>query len=199
MEKAEIISTVCSALTAGRMDSAVSILERDYPFVPELMIKRRFRPLDYTRVFIRDGFVDRYTGERPVFPPVLRVLSRALPERFPYHPNWKTQVTHPAYWELSATIDHVVPITRGGVDEPSNWLTTSMARNSAKMNWKVEELGWRVWPPGDFRQWDGLIRWFLRYVDTHPEVIKDNGLRLWLKAGREALMALEGNATHPKR
>ncbi len=198
MEKAEIISTVCSALAAGRTDSAVSILERDYPFAPELVIKRRFRSLDYTRVFIRDGFVDRYTGERLVFPPVLRILSHALPERFPYHPNWKTQVTHPAYWELGATIDHRVPVTRGGVDEPSNWLTTSMARNSAKMNWTVEEVGWRVWPAGDFGQWDGLIRWCLQYANTHPEMLRNNGLRHWLQAGSVALAEVEG-AAQPKR
>jgi hypothetical protein len=37
-----------------------------------------------------------------------------LPERFPFHPNWKTDVTHPAYWEVSATIDHLTPVTRGG-------------------------------------------------------------------------------------
>jgi HNH endonuclease len=55
----------------------------------------------------------------------------------------------PAFWEVGATIDHVVPVTRGGADDESNWVTTSMARNSAKMNWTLEELGWTLHPPGN--------------------------------------------------
>ena len=47
------------------------------------------------------------------------------------------------YWELIATIDHYLPVTRGGVDAPPNWMTTSQARNSAKLNWTVDELGWK--------------------------------------------------------
>src|SRR5262249_834479 len=147
-------------------------------------------PLDYTRVFIRDGFVDRYTGQRLVFPPVLRMISSALPEKFPYHPNWKTPVTHPAYWEIGATIHHVVPITRGGADEPGNWVTASMGRNSAKMNWTLAELGWELQDPGDFAAWDGLLSWYIEYGSRHPEAVADSGLRQWLRAGSTALAEL---------
>src|ERR671918_71828 len=115
-QKADVIAAVCAALVQEDHRSAAAILEREYPFAPELVTKRRFRPLDYTRVFIRDGFIDRYTGQRLVFPPVLRMISSALPEKFPYHPNWRTPVTHPAYWEIGATIDHLVPVTQGGAD-----------------------------------------------------------------------------------
>ena len=193
MQKAQIVASVCAALRDDTVEAAATILDRDYPFAPEALSKRRFRPLDYTRVFIRDGFLDRYTGDRLVFPPVLRMLSHALPERFPYHPNWKTQATHPAYWEIGATIDHLVPITRGGADEPSNWVTTSMARNSAKMNWMVSELGWELRPPGDFRQWDGLLRWCLQYAADHPRAIGDSGMRQWLRAGAAAASKDAGN------
>lgn len=164
MEKAQVVASVCAALRGDTSEATAAILDRDYPFAPEALSKRQFRALDYTRVFICDGFLDRYVGERLVFPAVRRMLSHALPERFPYHPNWKTQVTHPAYWEIGATIDHLVPVTRGGSDEPSNWVTTSMARNSAKMNWTVTELGSELRPPGDFRQWDGLLGWCLQYA-----------------------------------
>ncbi|MFF0818704.1 HNH endonuclease [Rhodococcus sp. NPDC003318] len=54
--------------------------------------------------------------------------------------------THFAYWELFPTIDHIVPVTRGGADDESNWVTTSMLRNSAKAHWTLDELG------GDFSQ-----------------------------------------------
>jgi 5-methylcytosine-specific restriction endonuclease McrA len=36
--------------------------------------------LDSVRVFLRNRFLDRYTGDRPVFPPVLRLILEALPE-----------------------------------------------------------------------------------------------------------------------
>ncbi len=190
MEKADVIATVCHALISDGTEAAAAILDQRYPFAPELVAKRRFRPVEYARVFIRDGFVDRYTGGRLLFPPVLRMLSHALPDRFPFHPNWKTQVTHPAYWEVGATIDHVIPVTRGGPDEPSNWMTTSMARNSAKMNWTLRELGWALHDAGDFAQWDGMLRWSLEYAATHP-IPPDNGVRQWLQAGKIALAEVQ--------
>jgi hypothetical protein len=187
VDKASVLAAVCQAVSVGTPDHAAAILERDYPFAPEMVTKRRFRPTEYLQVFIRDGFIDRYTGDRLIFPPVLRAVSFALQEHFPYHPNWKTQVTHPAYWEVSATIDHLIPVTCGGADEASNWVTTSMARNSAKMNWTLAELGWQLHPPGDVREWDGMLQWFVQYADMRPEIIADNGMRSWLQAGKLAL------------
>jgi hypothetical protein len=104
-----------------------------------------------------NGFIDRYSGHRLVFPPVFRVLSVALPTDFPYHRNWKADVTHQAYYELAATIDHLLPVTRGGADDESNWITTSMAHHSAKMNWTLDECGWKLHPSGQLAKWDGPI------------------------------------------
>ena len=191
MKKAQVIAAVCAALDADGVEAAAALVDREYPFAPETPTKRRTRVLDYTRVFLRDGFVDRYSGERLVFPPVLRLLSTFMPDRFPYHPNWKTHVTHAAYWEIGATIDHLRPVTRGGVDEPSNWITTSMARNSAKMHWTLEELGWVLRPPGNLREWDGLIHWCMKYALDHGHAVADNGVRQWLRAGSIALTELE--------
>jgi hypothetical protein len=156
-EKSQVIASVCTALNGRLKDQAISLLKRDYPFAPDPVTKRQYGPFESTRVFVRDGFTDRYTGDRLKFPPVLRLISAELPLEFPYHPNWKTDVTHPAFWEIGATVDHLVPVTRGGADDDSNWVTTSMARNSAKMNWTLAELGWSLQAPGDFKEWDGLI------------------------------------------
>jgi hypothetical protein len=151
--------------------------------------KRQYGPLAVTRVFVRDGFIDRYSGERLVFPPALRLLSAALPAAFPYHPNWKTTVTHPAYWEVSATVDHLVPVSRGGADQESNWVTTSMMHNSAKMLWTLDELGWRLHPGGRMDEWDGMLRWFVEYADAHPELTTAAHLRQWYRAARASLAA----------
>jgi hypothetical protein len=183
-EKCRIIEAICRAVDRDELNEARLVLGREYPHVRQPIAKRRFHPLDYTRVFVRAGFVDRYSGDLLLFPPVLRVLSHLMADDFPYHPNWKTDATRRAYWELGATIDHIVPITCGGQDEPPNWATTSMARNSAKLNWSVEELGWTLYPCGDIRQWDGMLSWYLQYAAKHPDVIEDHGMRQWLSAAR---------------
>jgi hypothetical protein len=189
--KTEVIAEVCTVLSGRGSSDAAAILEKRYPFAPERVTRRRFRPLEYSRGFIRDGFVDRYTGQRLLFPPVLRLLSWAMPERFPYHPNWKTDVTHPAYWEIGATIDHLVPVTRGGLDEPANWMTTSMARNSAKMNWTLDELGWTLRSPGNFSDWDGMLRWSIDYTASHSREPGFPRVRQWVTAGATAMSELK--------
>ena len=146
------------------------------------MTVRRYGPVESTCVYIRDGFIDRYTGAQLIFPPVLRVVSAMLPSEFPFHPNWKTTKIHPAFWELGATVDHLVPVTRGGADDESNWVTISMARNSAKMNWTLDELRWTLHPPGDVREWDGMMRWFLEYTKEHPETSSNASVRQWYRA-----------------
>jgi len=184
MGKTEVISAVCGALSDGRTAQAVSILNLHYPFAPQPVSKRRYGPIESTRVFIRDGFIDRYSGERLIYPPVLRLLSSVLPEAFPYHPNWKTDVTHPAYWEVAATVDHLVAVTRGGTDDEANLFTTSMAHNFAKMNWTLEELGWNLRPVGDLNAWDGLIHWFVEYASTYTELFGNSSFKQWLRAAR---------------
>lgn len=187
IEKALVLAAVCDALLEGAADRAAELLHRDYPFAPESIVGRSHDVRKLMRVFKRDGFIDRYSGERLVFLPVLRIISEALPADFPYHPNWKVDQTHSAYWQMGATLDHLVPVSRGGADDESNWVTTSMAHNSAKLNWTVDELGWTLHPRGDFRSWDGLVEWFLKYTDAHPESLSNQSLRQWRKAATAEL------------
>jgi hypothetical protein len=78
-----------------------------------------------------------------VFPGALRLISMRLPHVFPYHPNWKMDACHFAYYELFLVLDHVVPSARGAHRrDPANVVTTSNVRNSAKAGFRLEELGW---------------------------------------------------------
>lgn len=185
--KSTTIAAVCKAVREGDLALAASLLKRDYPFAPDPVTRREYGPVESTRLFVRDGFIDRYTGERLVFPPVLRLLSAELPEEFPFHPNWKADVTHPAFWGLGATVDHLIPVSRGGADAESNWVTTSMARNNAKMNWTLEELGWTLQPPGAFAEWDGLMGWFFERAQHRPELLGRGSVRQWHRAALVAL------------
>lgn len=138
------------------------------------------------RVFVRDGFTDRYSGKPLVFPGTLHALSVLLPNEFPYQKNWRQSDTHAAFWELYPTIDHVKPLARGGKDEPDNVVTTSMVRNAAKANWLVEELGWSrdLAPP--VPNWDGLVAAFLTLYDRSEIVRSHVRTRAWHRVLRNA-------------
>ena len=93
---------------------------------------------------------------------------------------------HLAYWQLLPTIDHVIPVSRGGVDDESNWVCTSQLRNSAKSNWLLEELGWILHNPGDLDSWDGLVGWFLAYKTDNPDILEDKYINSWSLAIEKA-------------
>jgi 5-methylcytosine-specific restriction endonuclease McrA len=189
MDKADVIRRVAEALTEGNIGRASEIAMTEYPFVAAVASKRQYTPFQSLQVFHRDGFIDRYSAERLVNPGALHVLSKTLPLEFPAHPNWRMSESHMVYWELFPTIDHVVPVARGGADDDSNWVTTSMVRNAAKSNWMLDELGWRLVDPGDPSTWDGLSRWFVDYVDAHQELLTDPYIGRWSNATRRVINA----------
>ena len=188
--KSRTIYKMCEALKAGDSDMAASIARSEYPFMTHAFAGRKYTELESTRIFIRDGFVDRYSGNQLIFPGVLRLLSHLLPEEFPFHPHWKMSQCHIAYWELSATIDHVIPVARGGTDDETNWVTASMLRNSTKSNWTLEELGWSLLLPGNYGDWNGLTEWFLEYVNENPSHLKEKHIKRWYNAAVRAVNAV---------
>lgn len=184
MDQAEILSGVCALILRGGLDEARATLQREYPLAPTSTLRTSWSKVRLVRVFERDRYTDRYFGSRLVFPGTLRVLSVLLGSVFPYHPNWKQSETHPAVWDLYPTIDHVVPVARGGVDDESNVVTTSMLRNSAKGNWLVEELRWPLERAPVVAGWDGLAGWFTTMCSQHPELRQDPAIQQWSLAMR---------------
>ena len=140
-DRAETIEMVCEALEKEDRRKAGELIRSRYPFDPAADARRSLSKLDRTRVFLRDGFLDRYSGDRLFFPPVLEVISMSIPDDFPTHPNGKFSECHAAHWELYSSVDHLVPVARGGKHEMANWVTTSMMRNLIKSHWKLEDLG----------------------------------------------------------
>lgn len=180
----EVLSDVCSAVAENRVADAAEVLRARYPFVPLEKAGRKYSERESMAVFVRDGFIDRYSGERLVFPGTLRLLSKLLPEEFPFHQNWKTDECHQAYWEIFPTIDHVKPITRNGADDTSNWVSTSMLRNLAKSNFTLDKLGWLLCSPGSLAAWDGLTSWCIDHAARRQDLLGDAYLRRWLTAAK---------------
>jgi hypothetical protein len=186
----EIISRACEAIAEEEIEAAKSIIEIEYPHQPLMPSERNYTEYQSTIIFLRDGFIDRYSGKRLIFPPIFRLLSNLIPEVFPFQKNWKITECHIAYWKLFPTIDHIMPVARGGEDENENRVTTSMLRNSAKANWLLEELGWELYPVGELKEWDGMINWFIKYVNNHPERLNTPYVYRWHKA---LIRAFENN------
>jgi hypothetical protein len=183
-DKAAVLVDVCAALSGNQLEKAAAILHERYPFVPLVKVGRRYSIGQMLRVFVRDGFVDRYSGTRLVCAPALRLISMRLPGQFPFQTNWRTDVCHFAFWDLAPTIDHILPVSRGGGDDERNWATTSMCRNSAKANFTLDELGWSLHPPGDMKDWNGLLGWFMDQARADRAVQDDPYLRPWFTASR---------------
>jgi 5-methylcytosine-specific restriction endonuclease McrA len=186
-DRAETIEMVCDALQKGDTQKAGEFVRSRYPFNPPVQRRRNINRLDRMRVFLRDGFIDRYSGDRLFFPPVLEVISMRIPDEFPSHPNGKFSECHVAHWELYSSVDHLVPLARGGPHEMENWVTTSMMRNLIKSHWKLEDLGWDLLPPGHLKEWDGLLQWFLQYVEVHEDLLALAAFKDWHRSAIQAI------------
>ena len=182
-----LILEACNAIGDGKISEAKQLIKVKYPFTPLKKTGRNYSNFQKTEIFLRDGFVDRYSGEQMVFPPVLRLLSRLMPDELPFQKNWKMSECHLAYWQLLPTVDHIVPVSRGGEDKSSNWVCTSQLRNSAKSIWLLDELGWQLHEPGDLTEWDGLLKWYLTYMGNNSAMLDESYMRSWHSAALRAL------------
>ncbi len=186
-DKSDIISNIIEMLIDNNKSSAKSMIINEYPHKVCSVEKRTYTVSEKMEQFIKDGFIDRYTGEKLLNPGILKVLSTYFPDDFPFHPHWKMTETHIAYWELIPTLDHVYPIAKGGQDDKDNWVTTSMKNNSIKSNYTMDEIRWNLYPQGDIKDWDGLSKSFINLIDANQELLKDNYIKTWYTVTKKLL------------
>ncbi|MFN6128678.1 MAG: HNH endonuclease [Planctomycetota bacterium] len=185
-DRSEIIERACERIAKGDKLEASKIIRSEYPFVPLSKSVRKYKKRETLKVFLRDGFIDRYRGNRLVFPPALRLLSTYLTDDFPYNKNGDMKKGHIAYWELFPTIDHKEPVAKGGADEEANWVCCSLMTNSIKSNWTLEELRWELGPTGCLKEWDGLIGWFMDQVQREPTLKQHRYMGSWYKLAMDS-------------
>jgi hypothetical protein len=108
--KALIRAVVGSGRDAGLpLAHAISYPRQEIPARPIIP-----RPLAGA-VFLRDHFICRYCGGKTILTSVMELVSDLYPDDFPFHRNWKGGQTHPAIIARSAVVDHVAPVSLGGV------------------------------------------------------------------------------------
>jgi hypothetical protein len=154
-----------SGLEAGR----TALAEIAYP--PREVSRRPVVPRAQAgRIFRRDRFICGYCGGRTILTSVMELVASLYPDIFPYHPNWKGGLTHPAFIARSAVIDHRVPGSLGGAWlDDDNLVTTCWPCNAIKADMTLDQLGWELHAVAAGESWDGLTRYYLA---------------LWERAGR---------------
>jgi len=187
MNKALLIKNICELLLNDKRQESNNLANEHYPFLNTIPQKRQYSKYQMCKIFLRDGFIDRYSGEKLLFPGLIKILSIEFPDIFKYHRNWKMADTHMIYWDLCPTIDHLIPVARGGQNNESNCITTSMIHNSAKSNWTIEEMGWKLHNKGQCDDWDGLISYFIELTNKNPNYEQDKYIHEWKLALLRAL------------
>ena len=181
MNKLKIIENSALKLLQGDILKAKEIINEEYTFQVVLIEKRGYSDKQKMEQFVKDGFIDRYSGQKLINPGLLKVMSYYMPDAFPYQAHWKMSECHRAYWEYVPTVDHIVPISLGGADDIKNRVTTSMLHNSIKSNWTLEQLNWKLYEPGKLEDYDGLTSLFIQLVNANKDMLKDNYIKKWYK------------------
>jgi 5-methylcytosine-specific restriction endonuclease McrA len=152
----EHIERTIRAVLAEGIDTGAACLE-PIAYPPREFPPRRGLPKKQMgRIFKRDHFMCRYCQGKTIFTPIMELLSVIFPDDFPFHPNWKAGVTHPAVASRSPAIDHLVPVVHGGTNEDKNLVTACTPCNSIKADFTLEQLGWEIQPITP-TGWDGLM------------------------------------------
>ena len=153
------LERVATALAAG--DTATARVELEPIAYAPQEVPARSEPSEtvIASIYRRDRFRCRYCGQRVIPTQIMRLIAELLPEQFPWHPNWKGGATHPAFAARSATLDHVVPWTAGGRNDPDNLVCACWPCNAIKGNLALGQLGWELLPIVD-DGWDGLTRFY---------------------------------------
>jgi hypothetical protein len=197
------IEAIIRALDEKPEDAAFHAAELEPKFRKTTRTKRSgISRSKMMEVFLRDGFVDQYSGERLLFPGTLLLLGDLLPEIFPKAgpgQGWRVSECHWIYWRLWPTVEHLVPVARADegfdVNATANLVTASQMMNSARDVWAPAEvpapMRFKRIPVEDAaaRRWDCMTQWFLDYVQQHPDALgEDPQMNGWHK---EAIAAIK--------
>ena len=153
----------------GDNETVSGIARDNFPFQKREPTPRKPVYLrDRLRIYARDRYQCRYFGDRLLFPGVLEIIRYKFGATlFPADTKWRVANSHWIYWKLCPVVDHKQCSAMGGesVSSDSNLVTTSMFRNTQKMHWSLDDMGWRDrGEEGADTQWDGLVGWFRSHM-----------------------------------
>lgn len=123
-------------------------------------IEKRMPPARVeVEIFERDDWRCRFCDTRVISRDARKVFIRELPDEVTH---WTTSeyTRHTALLVLAASLDHIMPHSRGGTNDENNLVTACASCNYARGAWTLEEV--RLSDPRDRApiadRWDGLTR-----------------------------------------
>ena len=123
-------------------------------------VASRMPPSSVTKaIFARDGWRCRFCGCRVILSEAKKIMSAGLPGAIPWGKK-EADYKHGAFYAISASLDHVVPHSRGGTNEESNLVTACWTCQFGRDYFLLEQVGLldpRARPPVK-DDWDGLGR-----------------------------------------
>ena len=200
---AERLQRVVSALVSGNADIAEHELG---PVAGQTIVSHPIQPLPKSadperlpttgaktrspgklamaRVFLGDRFLCVYCGRKTICLEVMKLISLRFPVEFPRQRNWRKAECHRAYSDISASLDHVEPVSGGGDWQASANLATACYRCQQQkgnlMGWgriDVEPSAWRGLTEDYEALWDlmgrpggGHAAWISAFSTAHTTV-----------------------------
>jgi len=110
-------------------------------------------------IFRRDGWRCRFCGCRVISRKARLALARLYPEEARWGKTFHEQ-KHCALGSLVASLDHILPHSRGGTNEEENLVTACTPCQFGRNQWTLAEVGFTD-PRGRepiVDEWDGLLR-----------------------------------------
>ncbi len=107
-------------------------------------------------IWKRDYWTCRYCNDPVFFNPTFKLFEEMSPNHGYYHSHGKSDARHPFIEKRIATVDHVIPVSKGGSDIVDNYVTAcwecnlkykdkgfddgkpkplSINKHAAKLNW----------------------------------------------------------------
>ncbi len=145
---------------AGRIDVAIHRQTKNPKFVRVPTEKQPRMPsvARQLEIFHRDGFRCRFCETRVILKSVHKRFADAVPGAARTGPTNET--THFGISNLTASVDHIVPFSRGGTNDESNLVTACPTCNYGRGAWLLEEV--EIENPFNYPpiidNWDGLAR-----------------------------------------
>lgn len=109
-------------------------------------------------IFVRDGWRCRYCDVRVISFDVINALNRLFPSLI--RRNEPAKRMHGGCRALASSLDHILPHSRGGTNDPENLVASCHPCQFGRNHWTLEEVGFL--DPRDRQpivdEWDGLTR-----------------------------------------
>lgn len=91
------------------------------------------------KIWVRDNWTCRYCGDSVFFSPTLKLLSELSPNHGYYHPNGKADKMLSLFQWRWASVDHVNPASKGGVNSEENYVTACWKCNLTLNDLSLEQ------------------------------------------------------------